>query len=246
MTCIVIGGHSPIGIAITKKLSHNSKIYHFSRDIDKDLIAAFHSNDNIELMKLPINDKINVIIPDLIDVVLGLNPSQIIFATRFRGNEKDYVAAYELEVVLPAELLNSYRIQKNESSLESVVFLGSPAGTKIVPDQNIYYHTNKASLEQVVRFFAVKLHGVRVNAVLPGGFVAKERSQEFYNTHTEFRNAIESFIPTRNFIQLDDIANVVSFLISDSSKQVNGQMISVDGGYRNWEESAHLISLFRK
>jgi NAD(P)-dependent dehydrogenase (short-subunit alcohol dehydrogenase family) len=246
MTSLVFGGHSPIAISISKVLSKVSKVYHLSRSIDAELRKSFDSNENIELIEMSTDKNNHLLLSEFVDLAYHLNPQNIIFATRYRNSPYNPLHAYELEVMMPAELLTSYSKRKSDCALQSVVILGSPAGTKIIADQNVYYHANKAGLEQVIRFFSVNLEGVRVNGVLPGGFVIKARSQTFYQEHEDLRVAIENFLPNKTFVQVEDIAALVNFLCSNSSKQVNGQLIGVDGGYRNWEESAYLLSRFKQ
>jgi len=71
--------------------------------------------------------------------------------------------------------------------------------------------------------------GVRSNVVSPG-MVITPMSQSFYDTPgvTERRTAVT---PMRRIGMPQDIADAVLFLASDRSAYVNGDEITVDGGY---------------
>jgi NAD(P)-dependent dehydrogenase (short-subunit alcohol dehydrogenase family) len=74
-------------------------------------------------------------------------------------------------------------------------------------------------------------HGIRSNVVSPG-MVITPMSQAFYDTPgvTERRAAV---VPSRRVGQPQDIAHAILFLASDRSSYVNGDEITVDGGYVN-------------
>jgi NAD(P)-dependent dehydrogenase (short-subunit alcohol dehydrogenase family) len=74
-------------------------------------------------------------------------------------------------------------------------------------------------------------HGIRSNVVSPG-MVITPISQSFYDTPgvTERRTAV---VPVRRIGLPQDIADAILFLARDRSSYVNGDEITVDGGYAN-------------
>jgi NAD(P)-dependent dehydrogenase (short-subunit alcohol dehydrogenase family) len=74
-------------------------------------------------------------------------------------------------------------------------------------------------------------HGIRSNVVSPG-MVITPMSQSFYDTPgvTERRTAV---VPSRRIGMPHDIADAILYLASDRSSYVNGDEITVDGGYAN-------------
>ena len=241
MSSIVFGGHSPIAIAITNELSATDTVYHVTRNPDAELSKELKNSDKVELYKLPFDHDSRFDLSHTIELVLELNPKTIVFASRYRNTVFDAVDAFRFELILPIEILKQVKDNLAQSNLKSVVFLTSPAGSKVVRNQEIYYHTNKAALEQIVRYYSLHMRGVRINGVSPGSFVMKSRSEEFYKSNPELTHKIREFIPTGDFVHVHDIAKLVKFLTSDDSKQINGQIIGIDGGYRNWEESSYLL-----
>lgn len=65
--------------------------------------------------------------------------------------------------------------------------------------------------------------GVRINCVSPGGI--------FNNQDQKFVSNYEKKVPLGRMGNPDDIAPVVSFLISDDAKYITGQNLIVDGGW---------------
>ena len=68
--------------------------------------------------------------------------------------------------------------------------------------------------------------GVRANAVAPG-FIETAMTAQLPE---EIRKDWMKKIPLRRGGQVEDIANVATFLASDMSSYVSGQVIQVDGG----------------
>ena len=75
--------------------------------------------------------------------------------------------------------------------------------------------------------------GVTVNAIAPG-FIATEMTAA---TAARLKMSVEAFhqvaseqVPLRRVGQPEDIANVVSFLVSEDASYVSGQVIYVAGG----------------
>lgn len=90
------------------------------------------------------------------------------------------------------------------------------------------YCAAKAGVMVLTKSLALEVikQGINVNSVAPGagntGFMVQATP--------EMRNMFESTIPVGRFTTPEDIGNMVAFLASDVSKDVVGQIISVDGG----------------
>jgi NAD(P)-dependent dehydrogenase (short-subunit alcohol dehydrogenase family) len=93
------------------------------------------------------------------------------------------------------------------------------------------YSVSKAGVVMLSRQLASEWgpSGIRSNVVSPG-MVITPMSQSFYDTPgvTERRTAV---VPTRRIGMPQDIADAVLFLASDRSSYVNGDEITVDGGF---------------
>lgn len=118
-----------------------------------------------------------------------------------------------------------------ESGGGVMVFVGSMAGNRVVPNQAIY-GSAKAALHHLVRCAANEhgCRGVRVNAIAPG-FIRTPRLVEILSP--EQWRAVENRIPLQHAATPAQIASTILFLASDLSSHVTGQVLAVDGGLGN-------------
>jgi len=114
----------------------------------------------------------------------------------------------------------------------SLVHVASIAGSH-AQAQSGAYSVSKAGVIMLSRQLASEWgpQGIRSNVVSPG-MVMTPMSQSFYDTPgvTERRTAV---VPARRIGMPQDIADAILFLASDRSSYVNGDEITVDGGYAN-------------
>ena len=103
------------------------------------------------------------------------------------------------------------------------------------PDHQIYkgtsinsfaaYSSAKAGLIGLTKWLSTYWgnKNVTVNAIAPGGV--------FNNHEKKFKDRLENKIPLQKMADPTDIANALSFLVSDDSNYMTGQVLNVDGGY---------------
>lgn len=108
-----------------------------------------------------------------------------------------------------------------------VVNLASVAGLYGNPGQ-FNYSASKAAIIGMTKTAAKELgsRGVNVNAVAPG-FIKTPMTDALTE---EQRNAMLSVIAMKRYGTVDEIAGVVSFLVSDDASYVTGQVIEISGG----------------
>lgn len=90
---------------------------------------------------------------------------------------------------------------------------------------------SKAALESLVRHLAVELgpKGVNVNTISAGA-VDTDALRHFPNRDQILGTALER-TPLGRLTTPDDVANIALFLCSDLASMIQGQVITVDGGY---------------
>lgn len=93
----------------------------------------------------------------------------------------------------------------------------------------VHYSTAKAGLIGLTKALAkeVGLSGVRVNAVSPG-VVLTDMMSSFSE---EDKESLKDETPLNTLGAPEDIADAVSFLVSDKARFVTGQVLSVNGGF---------------
>lgn len=113
----------------------------------------------------------------------------------------------------------------NGQNLRGIVFISS-VSAKLGTKGYAIYGAVKASILGLMKSLAAELApNTRVNAILPGGI--RTRATEFiYATQTEInpRYILGEGNPS-------NIADIVSFLLSEKSAWMTGQEVIVDGGY---------------
>ena len=87
------------------------------------------------------------------------------------------------------------------------------------------YSASKAGVVQLTRYFARLWgpHGVRVNAISPGG-VAGGQDEQFLAKYT-------ARVPLRRMAEPADLGGPLVFLASDAARYVTGHELRVDGGF---------------
>jgi len=105
-----------------------------------------------------------------------------------------------------------------------VVVVSSTSGQTGLPGQ-VHYSATKAGLIGAVKALAQECakRSVLVNAVTPG-FIETEMTEDINKKETSLR------IPMQRFGKASEVASVISFLLSDDSTYVTGQVIGINGG----------------
>ncbi|MDD2886293.1 MAG: SDR family NAD(P)-dependent oxidoreductase [Aliarcobacter sp.] len=115
----------------------------------------------------------------------------------------------------------------NNSSIVLLSSIASLLGYKGL----LSYSTSKGAVNSLVKSLAVELsqNKIRVNAVSPGHINTElfNQNKEFYSK--EFLEELETKYPF-GLGEPIYVANLVSFLLSNSSKWITGQNIVIDGG----------------
>ena len=209
---LIIGGTRGIGLVVRDHLlNRGDLVYTVSRSKTDE---KYHINCDISKDCSVISDKV-----DSID--------NVIFMHRYRGN--DWNDEFNITVKGVDNVVNSILSKLTKNS--SIVILSSNASHFVLNEQSAQYHSSRAALEGLMRYYAV-MYGpkmIRCNCILPSTII-KPENEEFFLKNNNIREMIERITPLGRMGSSEDIANVIDFLCSDKSSFITGNLFYVDGG----------------
>src|SRR5262249_16290700 len=114
--------------------------------------------------------------------------SSLVFLQRYRGSGDPWAGELAVSLTATKTLVEGLVPHFAADGDRAICSVPSNASTFVARNQTLAYHTAKAALRQMARFYAVKFgpQGIRVNVVSPCTFV-KPESAAFYGGQTELQ-----------------------------------------------------------
>jgi len=120
----------------------------------------------------------------------------------------------------------------------SIVNISSVSATQAVT-RVLGYSLAKSAVDSYTKWMAVELANrygdkIRMNAIVPGFFITNQNRALLTNADgslTARGNAIISKTPYKRFGNPEELIGALVYLLSDASKFVNGENLTVDGGF---------------
>ncbi len=112
----------------------------------------------------------------------------------------------------------------------SLVTLSYIGAVRIIPNYNLM-GVAKAALEATMRYLAYDLgqRAIRANAVSAGPI--KTLSAAAIGDFQRILSHVEEMAPLRRNVDADEVADAVTFLLSDKARGITGTVLYVDAGY---------------
>lgn len=228
-TALITGISRGIGKAITEKLISDGYFVYgtYLMGEREEAVRIQEATGNLEILEVDFRDR-----SKLLDVVKSLNQHQFDAIVNNAGmiefesfpNTSIGVWDDTFQVNVTAALMICTGLHQNVRNAGSIVNISSVDGL-IGSFSSIAYSASKSALINLTKSLAVNLgqRGIRVNTVAPG----------WINTGMSTIASYEAadICPLGRNGKPEEVAEVVSFLISDKASFISGATIIVDGGY---------------
>jgi 3-oxoacyl-[acyl-carrier protein] reductase len=168
--------------------------------------------------------------PKLTEVIDGTVyfPGTINLKPFNRLSIQEFVNDYTINALGAASFVQTYLPQLKQSTKASILFLSTVAVQSGMP-----FHTSiamaKGAIEGLTRALAAELAPtIRVNCIAPS-LTATPLADRFINT-PEKLEASEKRNPLKKVGTASEVAEAISFLLTEKSSWITGQVLAVDGG----------------
>ncbi|GAA1088438.1 3-oxoacyl-ACP reductase FabG1 [Tsukamurella spumae] len=225
---LVTGGNRGIGLAIAQRLAadgHKVAVTHRGSGAPEGLFGVqcdVTDNDSVEAAFKAVAEHQGPV--EVVVANAGVTDDTLLMRMSVESFEK----------VINANLTGAFRVTKaaTRDMLKKrwgrFIYLGSVVGLMGTPGQ-ANYASSKAGVIGLARSVTreVGARNITANVVAPG-LIDTDMTRELPAEYVE--TAVKQAIPAKRMGQPEDVAAVVSFLASDDSAYVTGNVINVDGG----------------
>lgn len=151
--------------------------------------------------------------------------NDFIYTSKEGFSHANDVSAYSF--VLAARMAKELDMLNENASIVTLTYHGS---TKVLEGYNVM-GIAKAALESSVRYLAENLgkEGIRVNALSSGPI--KTLSAKGIKDFSSILTVVEKRAPLHRNVTTYQVGNVATFLLSNMSEAITGQVIYADSGY---------------
>ncbi|WP_288337550.1 3-oxoacyl-ACP reductase FabG1 [uncultured Gordonia sp.] len=225
---LVTGGNRGIGLAVARRLladGHKVAVTHRGSGVPDGLfgvVCDVTDTDSVDRAFKEVADHqgpVEVVVSNA-----GINEDTLLMRMSVESFEK----------VINANLTGAFRVTKaaTRDMLRKrwgrFIYLGSVVGLMGTPGQ-ANYASSKAGVIGLARSVTRELGGRNITAnVVAPGLIDTDMTRALPEEYT--KTAVDQAIPAKRMGQPEEVAAVVSFLASDDSSYVTGNVINVDGG----------------
>lgn len=230
---IVTGAGSGIGLAIANTLAEAGARVVIN-DVSEQLVKQFVESgkgvgivgDMSKLADIEHLVKYTIDTFGQLDILIG-NVGVTHFSSFLEVSEVDYDRVLNLNLK-GTFFLTQRAVEVMKNTGGKILLISSSVGSRAYPKLSIYSMT-KAAINMLVRSLAVELgpDHIIINSLAPGPTATSRTLQEIEDYHVQWGD----ILPTGRPNEVEDIAKIARFLVSDDADQINGQIIHVDGGW---------------
>jgi NAD(P)-dependent dehydrogenase (short-subunit alcohol dehydrogenase family) len=248
---LITGSTAGIGFAIAKSLAaEGAQVIVNGRtqqrvDAAVASIKAATGNDKVTgvIADFSVPEQIASLINQIPEVDILVNNVAIFEPKAFDDiPDEDWLKFYEVNVLSGVRLSRAYFSKMLAKNWGRIIFISSESAVQI-PSEMIHYGMTKSAQLAIARGLAELSKGtnVTVNSVLPGptlsegvgGFIdqlAKDQNKTVEQVEDDFFKTMRPTSIIQRFLTPDEIANMVTYLVSPLASATNGAAIRAEGG----------------
>ena len=220
---LLIGGSYGIGLSIAKALANDNNVFVASRtaeglsNLNVTHLTFDAQTDTLDISKLP------AVIDGLVYCPGSIN------LRPFKGLKiETFESDLQINFIDMVKVVQTVLPQLTASHQAIIVLFSSVAASMGMP-----FHTSVAAAKGAIEGFAKALAAeyapkIRVNVIAPS-LTNTPLADKFLNNETKQEKSAERH-PLKRFGQPDDLAQMATFLLSEKSSWMSGQILHVDGG----------------
>ena len=170
---------------------------------------------------------VSIVIREFGKIVVLVNNAGIVYDRSF---EEITVGEFErtLKVNVIGAFIVSREVSKYMESGSAIINVSSTNGTKTISPECLDYNISKIGLQSLTRDLAFQLKPkIRVNAIAIG-WADTDMNKDLPRDYIEEEM---SKIYLERFAEPSEIAKTIYFLGSEESSYINGEILTIDGGY---------------
>lgn len=224
-TYFIVGASGDIGQAVHRDLEDENII-----SVSKIRPPSYKSEHYFLDLSLPISEEDVREITDHIDVIDGLiwSPGTELFGmfqdTDVTAMDEQYNISIRSLIIFIKVILPKLKLSKSGR----IIVISSVWGT-VGASFESFYATMKGAQNTLIKSLAKELAAtnITVNAVAPGvvsGSMTSALSEEDLE-------AVLAELPQKRLVEPSEVSSLVCFILNDSSKSINGEILNINGGW---------------
>jgi NAD(P)-dependent dehydrogenase (short-subunit alcohol dehydrogenase family) len=212
---LLIGASSAAALSLYKNFNQQYNFVRLSREDSESCVSNFDILDSSTYYKEELKYDGLVYFPGTIN----LKPFKSL-------KIEDFYNDFDVSVMGLIKVLKYYHSHFNKDA--SLVFISSLASKLGMPFHSSVSVAKSALFGLCTALAAEFSPDIRVNCISPSMFKSKMSARFLRNEKSEKK--IRNNNPLNKIGESEDISSLINFLLSDNSKWITGQNISVDGG----------------
>jgi len=224
-TLLIVGASSGIGASLARQLVASGRTvygtYHTHATAPTEGVAGWHPVNVLDAT-LDLS-----FLPDTLDGLVYC-PGAVNLKPFARIKPEDFVADYQLQLIGAVKVIQA-SLPRLKNSTQGSIVLFSTVAVQTGFNFHSLVASSKGAVEGLTKALAAELAPrIRVNCIAPS-ITDTPLAGALLNTD-EKKEANAQRHPLKKIGRPEDLANLASFLVSDKSAWITGQVLHADGG----------------